>query len=569
MLCAFVASDAGSADASPRTATVNCWGGGWVDLQSQRAAHAAPSSIASSQAQPPPSSSSGFVPSSSDGGAPAGGSDGGSSPKAATLQQQPRSTLHRRFGSLGNLSALTSGAKGGLSSLFTGRHSRQGSRDRDVLDKLAAAVAANGSSHGGVSAQLQRPQSAGVTSPSTEQRKGGLKGFLSRATTPPPPRPSSALGVVSEAGEAGVEGRAPRVSIPEDSPVDPIDSVGPVSISKGPWEPTEQQGQPGVFTPLGVAVNGGISVTTAGPGAGGTQGGASSTTEGPAAAAADGAIGGVPGGAPVVQPRRRLQRAFSDDAVMRLGSFVRSESSSSGSGAGEVQQQQLATTAAAAAATSSTASQLTADTAASGAHAHANGTLPVSAAGQLAAAASSNPFAAPAVQQQQEQDVLQATPAQQGQQQQAVPSVGVVPGAPAVAAGTDPFAAAAVVSKGEALAVKHCLATFFLREDVSWECPKEKALWKERRQSAASGRLSVDGGGASADGSGAGTGVCAACNQQPQQQGSVAIAAHPRLQQLIEGEEDEEGPVFKQVSFSEREPQVRGDEPLGCCRFDY
>jgi uncharacterized protein YdaU (DUF1376 family) len=142
----------------------------------------------------------------------------------------------------------------------------------------------------------------------------------------------------------------------------------------------------------------------------------------------------------------------------------------------------------------------------------------------------------------------------------------VVPAAPA---GTDPFAAAAVVSKGEALAVKHCLATFFLREDVSWECPKEKALWKERRQSAASGRLSADGGGsASADGSGAGAGVCAACSRQPQQQGGVAIAAHPRLQQLIEGEEDEEGPVFKQVSFSEREPQVGGDEPLGCCRYD-
>jgi hypothetical protein len=168
------------------------------------------------------------------------------------------------------------------------------------------------------------------------------------------------------------------------------------------------------------------------------------------------------------------------------------------------------------------------------------------------------------------------------------------------APGADPFAAAAVVSKGESLAVKHCLATFFLREEVCWECPKEKALWRERRLSAAgsagsaAGRVSIDGrvsldgrprvsfegsssmgpkaAGNTGGSTGGSAGLCAACSSKQQQQegegggGGVVIAApHPRLQQLLEGAENEDGAIYKQVSFSDREPQVRSGPsgPLG------
>jgi len=555
-------ADIGGGSSSPRTAAVGCWGGGWVEQPTQLAA-AAPSSTSSSFVQPPPSSSSGFASSSSDaGGAAAGaaaaGSDG-SSPKAA--QQQPttgRSTLHRRFGSLGNLSALTSGAKGGLTSLFTGRHSRQGSKDKDGLDKLAAA-AVNGASGG----SGQRPSSAGVTSPSTG--RGGLKGFLSRATTPPPARPSSALGVVSEAGEAaGRSGVAGRSSIPEEYPVDDqLHRRGEQQHHPLPQEQPVPQGggQAVLYTPLGVV--GGLAVSAAGPeeqpattaaaagggsgGGGGVEGGVQGT----------GSTGGVP------LTGRRLQRAFSDDAVVRLGSFQRSSSSSSGGGGGSSGGAGEQQHAAAPAGVAGGAIEPNA--------AHALGSreqLPSPDKGVAAAAASaavndyaSNPFAAPSVQLQPElgqEHPAQAPPQQQQQQQQAAGGAVVLPA-------EDPFAAAAVVAKGDALAMKHCLASFFVREDVLWECPKEKALWKERRVSAGSGgpaaAASSSGGGHSAAAAGtvqaaAGDGVCASCRQQ-QQQGGVAIAAHPRLQQLLEGNEEDDGPVFKQVSFSEREPQVR------------
>jgi hypothetical protein len=176
-----------------------------------------------------------------------------------------------------------------------------------------------------------------------------------------------------------------------------------------------------------------------------------------------------------------------------------------------------------------------------------------------------NPFAAPSIQQQQGA-AGDTSPQARGSSPIPVPAT-AVPVAPV----QDPFAAAAVVGKGEVLAVQHCLATFFLREDVSWECPKEKALWKQRRLSAASGsRVSTDGraprstdGGSGAGA--AGPGVCAACCQQQQQVegssggGCVAIApAHPQLQQLLEEGGQDEGPVFKQVSFSDRQPQVGG-----------
>jgi hypothetical protein len=259
---------------------------------------------------------------------------------------------------------------------------------------------------------------------------------------------------------------------------------------------------------------------------------------------------------------RQLQRAFSDDAVVRLASITRSSSSSGASSNGEAgnaaadrqQQQQPEGVGAVTPLLESTAGAGAADVANSAASTRTGGF--------------ENPFGAPTVQQQQQQQQPgDALPAQQQQQQEA--SAGAC--AP-VAPGADPFAAAAVMSKGEAFAVKHCLATFFLREEVCWECPKEKALWRERRLSAAGsagsgpGRVSFDGranrvsfeGSSSAGG---GAGMCAACSHSKQQEaegGGVAIVApHPRLQQLMEGAEDEEGAIFKQVSFSDREPQVR------------
>lgn len=126
--CLYCTTDLGGANASPPTSAVSCWGGTWGDVQPSRSP--VPPGSTSSSHVPPPSSSSGFAPSSSDAGAvPAGGSDGsGTSPTGAPGQQQQqaqpgRKTLHRRFASLSNLSTLTSGAKGGLSSLFTGEDS--------------------------------------------------------------------------------------------------------------------------------------------------------------------------------------------------------------------------------------------------------------------------------------------------------------------------------------------------------------------------------------------------------------------------------------------------------------
>lgn len=453
-----------------------------------------------------------------------------------------------------------------------GRHSRQGSKDKDALDKLAAA-ATNGSTNGATQG-AQRSQCTGVTSPSSV-RGAGLKGlFLNRAATPPPPRPSSALGVVSELGEGqGSGGLAPRNSIPEDGPV-----VGPVDpVDHGLTQQQQQQqllGADGVFTPLGV-MPGVFSVSSAGP-EGATaepsmlqQDGSSTAGNGTqpstAAAAAPAGSGGF---LPAVQlATRRLQRAFSDDAVIRLGSMHRSSSSSSGGGSAGGDGQSPA---------AAGVTAVNGPSAMTSAAANGSSTEGEPAGSGLALAGTySNPFAAPAVQQQQHlQQAQEAADTRSLQQQDGPSSTSPAPAAvtdPAAAAaaavvpGQDPFAAAAVVDKGDSLAVKHCMATFFLREDVSWECPKEKAAWKERRLSAASGRLSADGGsgagasaGAAAAG-GSGGGVCAACSQRQQQGGGgVAIAAaHPRLQQLLErAEEDEEGPIFKQVSFSERQPQV-------------
>eukprot|EP00775_Hariotina_reticulata_P009429 gene9429-9594_t len=434
----------------------------------------------------------------------------------------PARTLHRRFSSLGSLSAFTSSAKGGLTSLFTNWPGRQNSRDRENLDSLAT-QALNGLVQGAAEGQA-----AGAAA---GYGRGGDR-------TPhelPPPRPASAMAVIGNAvgGSNEDDGTTQQPQQPQQPP--PLPPLSPTIrglgghvgglISPGPGglmssstvgftipeeRPVMLQDPP---TAAGSAARGAPHLQQRpeqryaggdvaaddggkGPGAWGGQSELPDPFAGPAATsfletAAGPADVDAEGDSALMsglehqsehqrRMRRPLQRANSDDFVVRLGSAGRLTPP-------DVELLHL-----------------------------------------------DKGFAAPVA----AQAPLHAQSGGAGVDSTLTQPAAANTASAATAASSDPFAAAAVPSRNQPLSVSHCLASFFLREEVTWDCPKEKALWKEQQR-----QLSVRGVGVGDSGGGC-------CCASPLDPAGVAIPG------AAAAGECDAGPVYKQVSFSLHDPQV-------------